>query len=245
MDSDAGVIEKLNEYEQQLQQVNQLLEADTSNEQLIQVKKDLEKVIELTRDLLQYQDDDNLAEGGEDDEDGDDDNEEDERQEFLDSQQKRTMDDTNDVNVGDIVEVIGGDRVYAAVITDVLNESEIKLKYYEFDIEVQLPISTIQRIAKGSMKKEDVVEGLKCQCKFSQDQTYYDCIINQVTNFGAKVTYIGYGNSEEVPIEYLKPGSVKQKKKASSNANANAASIIKIPEYLKILPTDTEQVSII
>lgn len=32
---------------------------------------------------------------------------------------------------------------------------------------------------------------------------YYDCTIEEVTEHGYKVLFTAYGNSEEVPLEYL------------------------------------------
>ena len=81
--------------------------------------------------------------------------------------------------------------------------------------------------------------------------------------FGYQVLFDGYGNSEEVPFEYLRPltqtpptatssdataSQTRLNKSASATTTATAAAaaataeskLIKIPENLQILPTDTE-----
>jgi hypothetical protein len=55
MESRDEIDARLNLYNQQLQQVNQLLTLDGQNAQFLSLKSDLEKVISLTGDLLQQQ----------------------------------------------------------------------------------------------------------------------------------------------------------------------------------------------
>jgi hypothetical protein len=175
--------------------------------------------------------------------------------------------------VGDHVEVTGGERLFAGVITSVIHESEFQVKYYEYDSEVVLPRSCLQRITRGPFQTEDVKLGMKCQCKYAVDQQYYDAVISGITQFGYTVTYIEYGNSEEVPLEYLRPslllkrdlshiesGNDKDYEMTSSSSayggngggtgekkgnlgRKDQNGLIPIPEALKILPTDTEEVS--
>ena len=37
-----------------------------------------------------------------------------------------------------------------------------------------------------------------------QDQKYYDAIVNEKTEHGYAITYTQYGNSEEIPLEYIR-----------------------------------------
>ena len=55
MESRDEIDARLNLYNQQLQQVNQLLTLDGQNPQFLSLKSDLEKVISLTGDLLKQQ----------------------------------------------------------------------------------------------------------------------------------------------------------------------------------------------
>lgn len=138
----------------------------------------------------------------------------------------------------EIVEVIGDQRVYAGILLGVDDDnSNCRIKYFEYDTEVTVPIIQVRRIALGPVSKKDAIIGYKCLCKYSQDQQYYDATITQITEHGVIVTYTAYGNTEEVPIAYLKP----LKKKVDNNTNSNEPKLIKIPDKLKILPTDTDK----
>ena len=53
--------------------------------------------------------------------------------------------------------------------------------------------------------------------------------------YGYQITYSAYGNSEEVPLEYIR-----QVPQRVSSIESNT--VIPIPAHLKILPTDTEEV---
>lgn len=78
-------------------------------------------------------------------------------------------------------------------------------------------------------------------CKFSADQQWYDVTVDAITPHGYMVTYVSYGNSEEVPLEYLRPSGDASGKTAKASQK-KVDELIKIPESLKILPTDTEEV---
>ena len=130
---------------------------------------------------------------------------------------------------------------FAAVITFIdLNANECRCKYFEYPEapDVTLPLTTIRRISVGVLNKSDIYVGYKGQCKYSQDQLYYDCEVQGITDHGCAVIYTQYGNTEEVPIQYIRPFIQKQAKKENKD---NSLSLIKIPENLKILPTDTEE----
>eukprot|EP01035_Chromulina_nebulosa_P062534 gene62534-85521_t len=141
MESRDEIDARLNLYNQQLQQVNQLLTLDGQNPQFLSLKSDLEKVISLTGDLLK--------------------------------QQK-----ANDPNKSgsEVVEVPSGERVYAGVVTGIINQTEYRIKYYEFDTEVSLPVSSFHRAPTATLNKADIKIGFKCQCKFATDQNFYDAV---------------------------------------------------------------------
>jgi hypothetical protein len=140
------------------------------------------------------------------------------------------------ISIGEIVEVMGETRPYAGVVTSIVNDSECRVKYFEYDTEVQLPLTSINRVPRGFMPKEEITVGFKGQCKYSQDQLFYDIVVQALTEHGAIVLYTQYSNTEEVPLEYIRPLIQKQSKQQKENV------LIKIPASLKILPTDTEEV---
>jgi hypothetical protein len=101
----------------------------------------------------------------------------------------------------------------------------------------------------------EVSVGYQCQAKYAMDLQYYDCVVTGITKNGYNITYSAYGNVEEVPLEYLRemprvmatlPTSAWSGATSSSKKDAkgkNSDGLIPIPEALKILPTDTEEVS--
>ena len=236
-----GLTSKLAIYSDQLTQVATLLSSDPENSQYLKLKDDLLNVINLTTDLLsQHQTSEEDADANSQrnevaKEAGDDFDDEDD---FEQGVTTTTQQPTGAIQIGECVEVVGGDRAFAGVVTNILSPSEYRVKYFEFDTEVTLPIATLTRINTGNnLTKADIKPGFKGQCKYSQDQLYYDATVQQVTEHGAIVVYTQYGNSEEVPIAYIRPLIQKQKKSDKEET------LIKIPDNLKILPTDTEEVS--
>lgn len=254
---------KLSIYKSQLEQVNQLLEVEPTNEQFLNLKDDLEKVISLTETLLtQY----NLTSVASSSatapqhapvtagkESGavkvstveNDDDDEDERYSLGDLEAEVEEEEdkaiakvlltppTGPLKVNDHVEVTGGERSFAGIITEKINATEFKIRYYEFpDDQVSLPISSLVRIPPGPFNLSyDVVHnphlplGSKCQCKFASDQNYYDVTIAGKTEHGYIITYDSYGTSEEVPLEYLRPLPKLSLQKSSSQSNLTAANL--------------------
>lgn len=204
-------------YKQQLAQIEEYLESDCTNEQYIKLRDDIVHVIELTENLVQAQ------------------------RSNLSSTSEDSIHNTCNVGVGDRVEVISGERPFAGIITSVnASEAQCTLKYYEFGTEVTLPLTTLRKISgNGSYKADQVAPGLKCQCKFSNDQKWYDVCVDEATPDGYRVSFTQYGTTAEVPLEYLRPPplSVLQKRAATE-----VTSTLVIPENLKIKPTDTEEV---
>lgn len=123
-----------------------------------------------------------------------------------------------------------------------------------------MPVSSFYRAPTATINKADIKIGFKCQCKYAADQTYYDAVVSflncihksnhlltrtifqvtAITDYGFLVTYTQYGNSEEVPLEYLRQLNNAPKKEAKKKWDGT--SLIPIPDNLKILPTDTEEV---
>ncbi len=226
---------KITEYNGQRDEVDKFLLTDPHNPQFLKIRHDLDSLIHMSLDLLKSSmastERDVENELSEDEDDSDD-----EVPSSVVLEMVSSVHGGNSVSVGSVVEVLGGDRAYAAVITEILPEGQFKVKYFEFETEVMLPGASLVPPPVGPLHPSEVSEGFKGQCKFAQDQLYYDAIVTAVTLHGFMVHYPQYGNAEEVPIHYLRPLIQKQKKEVDKNA------IIKIPENLKILPTDTEEV---
>lgn len=241
MESQADLEQKIAQYTVQLGQVEELLQLDSSNAQFLQLKTDLQNVISLTKALLMQ------VIGGA----------------HVAPASSSSANNSSEsapppsmpvvrkgaIQVGEIVEVSGGDRLFAGVVTSIINETEYKVKYFEYPDEVSLPANSLQRIPFTFYSKEQIAVGMSCQCKYALDQNYYDCKVTSLTEHGCIVTYTAYGNSEEVPIAYLKPtqsasGAQKPVTGGKNSLKPAAGGLIPIPESLTILPTDTEKVSL-
>ena len=103
------------------------------------------------------------------------------------------------LRVGSVVEVQGGSRVYAGVITATHDPPEstgieVTVKYYEYEGEVglkwenlvPLPPSDVSILAR---KDTYFYRKWKGQGKYSGDQQYYDCTIEELTMHGAMVIW--------------------------------------------------------
>jgi hypothetical protein len=244
MESQADLQAKIALYTQQLGQVDELLQLDPSNAQFLKLKEDLNQLIGLTKTLLVQV----LSGGGKPAEAA-----------APSSSTPNTAQPSSSaaaivrkgaIQVGEVVEVTGGERLYAGVVTGIINATEYKIKYFEYADEVSLPVTSLQRIPLSFYSAEQVQVGMTCQCKYALDQTYYDCKVTAITPNGCMVTYTAYGNSEEVPIAYLKPQTSAAKPPLMhggklAGKNVTSGGLIPIPDSLQILPTDTEKVSVL
>ena len=84
---------------------------------------------------------------------------------------------TGKIEVGEVVEASSGERVYAGVVTGIINETECRIKYFEFESEVSLPVSSFQRAPPATVNRSEVKIGFKCQCKYATDQNFYDAVV--------------------------------------------------------------------
>jgi hypothetical protein len=126
------------------------------------------------------------------------------------------------------------------------------VKYFEFEAEVCLPLTSVTRLITTGptavASPEDIQLSTKgiYQCKYATDQQYYDAMVTAVTAHGCSVTYTLYGNAEEVPLAYLRKihatATATHGKKPGQDKSLMP---LNIPENLKILPTDTEEVGVL
>jgi hypothetical protein len=218
-------------YQQQMKQVEDFLASDPTNAQFLTLKEDLLKDAPSSSSFVaagERPGDENS------DNDDDDDDGEDEEEPTQASLAPRPPVPTGTIGIGETVEVHGGDRPYAGVVTAIESDGSYRVKYFEYEAEVNLPASSIVRISPGPLTVGDVTPGFRGQCKYSADQKYYQIVVTASTPHGFMVKYLEYGNMEEVPVEYLRP--MPQKKAHDGKT------LISISENLKIKPTDTEEV---
>ena len=101
------------------------------------------------------------------------------------------------LRVGSIVEVQGGSRVYAGVITATHDPPEstgieVTVKYYEYEGEVGLKWENLVPLSPSDVsilarKDPYFYRKWKGQGKYSGDQQYYDCTIEELTMHGASM----------------------------------------------------------
>lgn len=152
------------------------------------------------------------------------------------------------LKVGSIVVVSGGERPYAGAITAVYDPPaasgvEIAVKYFEYETEVGLKWLNVEALQPSDVNALATHEGgdaswiheWKGEGKYSGDQQFHECRIDELTKYGAKITFTGYGNQEEVPLAYLRP------LKARTEKVGSVGGIKAIPEKLQIKDTDSEQ----
>jgi survival of motor neuron-related-splicing factor 30 len=101
----------------------------------------------------------------------------------------------------------------------------------------------------GALDPAEVAVGLKCQSLWPGDGRYYDATVEEVTDVGVKVKFVKYGSASEVPVEYLRPcpteadesGAAPGGKGGPVQKEREGADNFRIPENLRILPTDSEE----
>lgn len=266
-----GLLSQISQNESQLAQVNEFLAADPHNADFLQLRDDLFNAIAMTNDLIRVQEErrnmthasiseitaphevkseqqHNLppsskkAHKEEEVDTRNDNNDSNNNNEDNDEFEERVDLRVGPIDIGEVVEVSGADRPYPGVLLEYLNEGkDCRVKYFEFADEVNVPLPLLTRIPLGGYAAHEVFVGLKCQCKYATDQRYYDAEIKARTEHGYHVTYTQYLNSEEVPLEYLRPKLARKGDKKGAKTEDKSMALRPIPEKLKILPTDTEE----
>ncbi|OWZ00864.1 hypothetical protein PHMEG_00027850 [Phytophthora megakarya] len=249
--SDASLEEletRLVTFTEQLQNIHELLQTDPSNGEFLSIAKDLVEVIQLTKETIDLKV--SAASSSQ------------APKLQLQSQELQFLPDS-------VVEALQQGVWYPAHIDSVSSDGSYNVKFLGFGTTAELKQDALRAIEVDAVEaaklpaKETISEGFKCRAKYYADAVVYPCSITKVTELGFQVLFDGYGNSEEVPYEYLKPLVLPQAEvsaiaetsttngvdgtvthAAGSTAPLVAPAVIhkpiKIPENLQILPTDTE-----
>jgi len=174
---------------------------------------------------------------------------------------------TGALQVGDNVAVTSAEtpRPFAAVIMSLPDNDHCTVKYFEYfdNAEVTLPIASVAHLSSVAsnpkIPRSDQIEpDLRCRCRYSADQVTYEAVIDKaVTGMhlpsgsnhrgsSFAVTFVGYGNSEIVPIEYIQllegePEAASARAAPAAKSADGLDALIVIPENLKIKPADSEE----
>jgi hypothetical protein len=224
--------QQLRELHSQLEQVEEFITSDPTNEQYLQTREDLFNVIAMTEDLIDVQNHDQqlsgLGSGGSGGGAG-----------------GGGRGGGENLQIGDRLEVISGERPYPAVLLSVnLPDSQCTLKYYEYGTEVVLSLHEVRVITgKGELRADEVAPGLRCQCKYPPDQKWYDAKIEAMATEGSyTVIFPQYGSTLEVPLEYIRRMRLSTSRLTKRLSERHMEPAVVIPDNLKINPTDTEAV---
>ena len=88
------------------------------------------------------------------------------------------------------------------------------------------------------LKPQELEEGFFCECIFSEEGSWYPCVIESITDAGYQVKFKKYANRETVPIQYLR--MTPEYAKINKNRKCEEMGTFKTPEYLKVLPSDSD-----
>ncbi|GAB9468844.1 hypothetical protein Gpo141_00006147 [Globisporangium polare] len=252
-------------FTQQLESIHELLESDPQNEEFLGIARDLVEVIRLTKEMIDLK-----LNGSE---------EQPQRAKAapaaVQQRQQQTVDPELELSFspGTICEAQSKGVWYPAYIESVTSNNTYNVHYLGFGNKDELSESSLRGVPPvpqiplaGAMPpKHAIAVGFKSEAKYYVDSQFYTCTVTQITDHGFQVLFDGYGNSEEVPYEYMRAlaptagattttaaaaasgvGLGTQKDSATGSkapAKPFVAVIekpIKVPENLQILPTDSE-----
>ncbi|CAI5725312.1 unnamed protein product [Peronospora farinosa] len=247
-------------FTEQLQNIHELLQSDTTNEEYLSIAKDLVEVIQLTKETIDYKV--NTASSTD----------------VLESQKTQEhLSDPRALEIefvpGSAVEALQQGVWYPAHVDSIMSDGNYNVTFLGFGTTAELQQVALRVIDVDAEQiaqlpeKEAITEGFKCRAKYYADAVVYSCVVTKVTALGYQVLFDGYGNSEEVPYEYLSSAvELPQMEVDAGVAPVNSADAvdgdfahaaaaaateqkvapavihkpIKIPENLQILPSDTE-----
>ncbi|CAH0479913.1 unnamed protein product [Peronospora belbahrii] len=249
-------------FTEQLQNIHELLQSDPVNTEFLGIAKDLVEVIQLTKETIDFKVNATSF------------NHVSAPQETL----KRCQEPQalGDLEIkfapGSSVEALQQGVWYPAHVDSVTDDGSYNVTFLGFGTIAELQQDAVRAIdvdaeqAAELPAKEKITEGFECRAKYYADAVVYSCLVTKVTALGFQVLFDGYGNSEEVPYEYLSAalkssdaevgtaiGQVNSADAVDGDGTHVAVAAteqkvapavihkpIKIPENLQILPSDTE-----
>ncbi|CAI5738048.1 unnamed protein product [Hyaloperonospora brassicae] len=245
-------------FTEQLQNIQELLQSDATNAEFLSIAKDLVEVIELTKETIDIKVKNETKKAS--------------SVQVIAPQavQERRQEPPQleiEFEPNTAVEALQQGVWYPAHVESVTSDGHYNVTFFSFGTSAVLQQDEMRGIDVDAVEaaqlpaKEVITEGFKCRAKYYADAVVYSCSVTKVTPLGFQVLFDGYGNSEEVPYEYLRPaldssetvvdGATAQTCTSDPVDGAAAALApkvtpvvihkpIKIPENLQILPSDSE-----
>lgn len=218
------LLEKLETYREQLQQVEAALNEAPNDEALLNLKADLQEVVTLTEDLVKYQEPAQEAQPS-----------------------APSVSSAHQSLVGRTCEVIYENKWYNGVVKSVRKDARAIdrcfVQILAFNTQREYKISEIKLLKPPNPAL--CTAGKKVQAVFSQDGLWYEAVITEQTEVGYKVTFIDYQNKEEVPFDRVRFGtndiSVQEKQKKGVKEIVTPAGY-KIPDILLPNANDTDEI---
>jgi len=192
-----------------------LLAQDPGNEQFIKLRQDLVEVTQLTEDLLKYKASEKEDEGTE----------------------------VKKFEVGMRCEARYGDdeKWYPVVITKAEGDETFGVVYVGFGTNVEtVSLESLRPIvcAHDALDPSTLRVGVEVSARFSGDGKYYDARVAEVTDLGYRVEFSDYGNTEELPLEYLRDKEVVADDDNEMSRGPDGT--YKIPDHLRLQPSDSD-----
>ncbi len=199
---------KLETFEQQKGQIDELLQKDPINRQFLKLRNDLQHVMALTRDLLKVSEAKEVAAAENNHLPPSTSNGENSLESDL--KDLGDLDEEEAFTLGSRVEVLKKDKWYPAVIEAVLDEGQnFKVIFFGLtgaESKADATLLTMRQLkpSKGGLTKSQAIVGTRCIGLWAEDGQWYECVIQELTPHGYSVVFSDYDNEDELPLEYLK-----------------------------------------
>jgi len=215
--------EKLETYRDQLQQVEAALVEAPTDEALLNLKNDLQEVVNLTEDLVQYQD---PAEQ---------------------PQKEKESKSTHKNLVGRTCEILHDGKWYNSEVKSVRRDNsgiercQVQLLAFKTLKEVKVNEIKLLKPPHPALCQP----GAKLQAIFGEDGLWYDAVVTEQTETGYKVAFTEYGNKEDIGFDRVRKagttGRTGQTEKKRNVKEIVTPAGYRIPDNLMTHQGDSEE----